>query len=83
MPQLLVRNLEEALVRKLKKRAAARGVSAEEEHRNILRDALNSSPARKPTLMQFLLSDEGVVHPDVELDITRSRRRNEARKVEF
>jgi hypothetical protein len=40
MPQLIVRNLDEELVRQLKKRAGEHGVSAEEEHRRILRATL-------------------------------------------
>jgi plasmid stability protein len=40
MAQLLVRNLEEDLVRDLKKRAGLHGVSVEEEHRRILREVL-------------------------------------------
>ncbi len=40
MAQLLVRNLEEAVVRKLKQKAAKDGVSMEEEHRRILRNSL-------------------------------------------
>lgn len=40
MAQLLVRNISDALVKRLKVRAAERGVSAEEEHRRILADAL-------------------------------------------
>jgi plasmid stability protein len=42
MAQLVVRNIDEAVVRALKLRAAARGVSAEAEHREILREALLS-----------------------------------------
>ena len=42
MAQLVVRNIEEALVRALKLRAAARGISAEAEHRAILREALRA-----------------------------------------
>ena len=38
--QLIVRNLEEDLVQRLKRRAAANGRSAEEEHRQLLRQAL-------------------------------------------
>ena len=38
--QLIVRNLDEALVQRLKRRAAAHGRSAEEEHRQLLRQAL-------------------------------------------
>jgi antitoxin FitA len=40
MAQLVVRNVDEAIVRALKLRAAARGVSAEAEHRTILREVL-------------------------------------------
>lgn len=43
MAQLIVRNLDEDLVRRLKQRAAEHGWSAEEEHRRILRDALRSA----------------------------------------
>ncbi|HSK90545.1 MAG TPA: hypothetical protein VK875_04455 [Euzebyales bacterium] len=40
MAQLIVRNLDDELVRRLRIRAAERGHSAEEEHREILREAL-------------------------------------------
>jgi plasmid stability protein len=40
MSQLIVRNIEESLVRELKKRAGEHGISMEEEHRQILREAL-------------------------------------------
>ncbi len=40
MAQLLVRNISEELAKALKQQAAERGVSAEEEHRRILREAL-------------------------------------------
>lgn len=40
MAQLLVRNIDDEVVKKLKERAAAKGVSAEAEHRAILREAL-------------------------------------------
>jgi antitoxin FitA len=46
MPDLLVRGVDEALVRALKQRAAANGRSMEEEHRAILAKAL-SSPRRR------------------------------------
>lgn len=44
MAQLIVRNIEDEVAQKLKERAARNGVSAEEEHRRILRVALNESP---------------------------------------
>ncbi|MDO8390415.1 MAG: DNA-binding protein [Actinomycetota bacterium] len=40
MAQLIVRNVDDDLVRRLKQRAALHGRSAEEEHRQLLRDAL-------------------------------------------
>lgn len=40
MAQLIVRNLDDDLVRRLKRRAAANGRSAEEEHRQLLRQVL-------------------------------------------
>ena len=42
MAQLLVRNLDDDLVRRLKMRAVAAGRSAEAEHRLILEQALRS-----------------------------------------
>ena len=46
MAQLIVRELEESVVRALKVRAAKKGVSAEAEHRAILREVLLSRPCR-------------------------------------
>jgi plasmid stability protein len=40
MPQLLVRDIEVSVVKKLRRRAAADGVSVEEAHRRVLREAL-------------------------------------------
>jgi plasmid stability protein len=71
MSQLLVRNIEPALVTKLKRRAARQGVSAEEVHRRILREALNRSDAAKPTLIDYLL--QGEVVPGVDIPLERSR----------
>jgi plasmid stability protein len=55
MTQLIVRNLEEEVVRELKLRAARHGRSAEAEHRELLREAL--LPARrKKSLKEHLLA---------------------------
>ncbi len=54
MAQLIVRDLEEELVRKLRVRAARHGKSAEAEHREILREALRPRTAGR-TLKQRLL----------------------------
>lgn len=47
MAQLLVRNLEDAVVAELKKRAARNRRSVEAEHREILRSALGHGPNRQ------------------------------------
>ena len=83
MPQLLVRNLAESLVIKLKRRASVQGVSVEEEHRRILTEALRKPAKGKPSLMQFLLSNEDAPHPEVELDIRRDRKIESHREVKF
>jgi len=55
MGQLIVRNIDEKLIRALKLRAAASGRSAEAEHREILREAL--APGRSArTLKEALLA---------------------------
>ncbi len=46
MAQLIVRNLDEELVARLKVRAAEHGRSSEAEHREILRQALAEEPRR-------------------------------------
>lgn len=54
MATLVVRNLDDDLVRELELRAARHGRSAEAEHREILRWALPSRPV--VTLKDLLLS---------------------------
>jgi len=56
MPQLLVRQVEEKLVRKLKEQAGQRGVSMEEEHRRILREALLGPSKKRRSFKEFLLA---------------------------
>ncbi len=53
MAQLIVRELEESVVRALKLRAAKKGVSAEAEHRAIMREVLlrRSSRSFKEALL--------------------------------
>ena len=72
MPQLLVRNVDDFVVKKLRCRAVLHGISAEEEHRRILREALLQPDERHQTLMEFLLTDQGVA-TGVELEIDRSQ----------
>ena len=58
MAQLLVRKLDESVVQKLKERAANNGVSAEEEHRRILDEAMNGSGDSEPkkSFKDYLMS---------------------------
>jgi plasmid stability protein len=56
--QLLVRNIEAKVVRELKVRAARHGHSAEEEHRQILREALGEKEPGQ-SLKQMLLAMPG------------------------
>lgn len=50
----VVRQIEEKVVRKLKERAGSHGVSMEEEHRRILREALLGTPTQRPTFKDAL-----------------------------
>ncbi len=60
MAQLLVRDLPAALVKHLKERAARNGVSAEEEHRRILKSALaGEAAAKNRAFVAHLLSATG------------------------
>lgn len=73
MAQLIVRDVEEEVVRALKLRAARAGRSAEAEHRALLAEALR--PRRGKSLKGLLLA-----MPDVELDLP-GRSRAKARRV--
>ena len=76
MAQLIVRSIEEKLVRALKIRAARSGRSAEAEHREILRQALLRSP--KHDLKHHLLR-----MPDVGDDDDFVVERDPARRVDL
>ncbi len=69
MPQLIVRKLENAVVCRLRTRAAAEGISVEEAHRRVLRQALLGDPA--PARKNFIEYLQAM--PDVEVPIARSR----------
>ena len=56
MPQLIVRQIEATVVKRLKERAGARGVSMEEEHRRILREALLGKAVQRPSFKDALLA---------------------------
>jgi len=77
MAQLLVRDIEGEVVRELKVRAARHGRSAEEEHRQILREALRpGGPAQ--SLKELLLE-----MPDVGEDRDFERPEDRGRTVEL
>jgi len=80
MAQLLVRQLEESLVKLLKQRAAEHGCSAEEEHRRILREALVGIPtdSEKPSLKAYLIAE-----PYVEEDWLPERSHSSERQIDF
>lgn len=63
--------MDPSVVSKLKKRAREKGVSAEEEHRRILAEALFPERA---SLGAFLLSPQGVAAPEIDLVFDRSRK---------
>lgn len=77
MSQLIVRNIEEKLVRKLKARAGSHGISMEEEHRRILREALLEDRNR-PSFKDYLLS-----MPNVGPDSLFERTRDRGRKIKL
>ena len=74
MAQLIVRNIDQTLVDLLKRRAAERGRSAEAEHREILRAALQ--PQRTGNLKDHLLA-----MPEVGDDADFAIKRPRARRV--
>ncbi|HEY4779231.1 MAG TPA: hypothetical protein VIH47_06540 [Solirubrobacterales bacterium] len=77
MAQLLVRDIEPDLARELKLRAARHGHSAEEEHRQILREALKE-PGSPVSLKELLLEI-----PDVGEDRDFERPPDRGRAVEL
>ena len=81
MTQLLVRNLEPTVIKRLKKRARLHGVAVEEEHRRILREVC-LAPAHKVSLIDFLRNPDNAASPAVELDLDRSRQ-IESRPLDF
>jgi len=80
MAQLIVRKLEDKVVRKLKERAAKCGVSMEEEHRRILRETLLKAPKPKMSFGEFLIAP-----PYVDVDLMKyiPKRDKRHRKVDL
>ena len=56
VPQLIVRNIEDAVVRPLRTLAATHGVSMEEEHRRLLRSVLLRERENRKSFSKMLLS---------------------------
>ena len=56
MPQLIVRNIEDAVVCKLRTLAATHGVSMEEEHRRLLRNVLLVERENQKSFSEMLIS---------------------------
>jgi len=75
MTQLIVRNLDEEIVRELKLRAARHGRSAEAEHREILREALLSSKEKR-SFKELLLAIPPVGE-DADFDRVQDHGRDE------
>ena len=72
MAQVIVRNLEETVKRKLKRRAARHGHSMEEEIRSILRDAVKDEGRDRKglgTAIVELFRGIGLEEPIQELQI--------------
>ena len=78
MPQLIVRQIEEQVVKKLKQQASDNGVSMEEEHRRILRQSLLGKAARRTSFKEALLA-----MPNVGKDEDFERGPQWARPVEL
>ena len=69
MPQLLVRDIEPSVVKKLRSSAAAQGVSVEEAHRRLLRSALiGGKPGPQHDFIEYLRS----VPQGMEIEFPRS-----------
>ena len=75
MAQLIVRRIEDHVIRKLRATAAALGVSVEEAHRRILRKSLLGDAAPPPSFKAFLRS-----MPNAEDDTIFKRKRTASRR---
>ena len=77
MPQILIRRLDQHVVRKLRAKAASDGISAEEEARRILRRSLVGEAPEMP-LIDFLRT-----MPDVGDGRIFGRPKRKPRKVKL
>jgi plasmid stability protein len=88
MASLIVRNLDDKVVRKLKEQAAKYGVSMEEQHRRILRGSLlkkkkASSAAKRKLAPKMSLLDYLCTMPYFGDDDTFEFKREMPRKVDL
>ncbi len=74
MAQLIVRELEDTIVRALRVRAAKKGVSAEAEHRAILREVLLGRSGRSLKEALLAMPDVGA---DADFEIERDLDRDD------
>ena len=72
MAQLLVRNVDDAVVQALKREAAKNGRSAEAEHREILRRQLLRAPRRSLKAHLLAMPEVG---DDRDFEVARPRAR--------
>ncbi len=77
MAQLIVRKLEDKVVRKLKERAAEYGISTEEAHRRILREILLEKKKPKMNFKEFLLTVPDFGEP------WKLRKKDKPRSIDF
>lgn len=63
--QLIVRNLEDTVVRRLRRRAAELGLSVEEAHRQLLREVLLGQAGPRPNFKEYLLQMPNVGGDDL------------------
>jgi antitoxin FitA len=75
MAQLIVCNIDEEIVARLKQRAAEHGRSAETEHREILRQALAEEPRRafKELAVKVRSITAGCTHTPSEMLLREGR----------
>jgi antitoxin FitA len=71
--QLIVRNLEDVVVKALRERAASKGRSTEAEHREILREALVK--IRRGTSLKTLLTEMPAAGDDADFARPRAKTR--------
>jgi plasmid stability protein len=69
MPQLLVRDIETSVVKRLRSRAAAQGCSVEEAHRRLLRSALLG---RQPDPQRDFIAYLRSIPPGAAVEFPRS-----------